>query len=137
MATAPTLTLSSRDLDRLEQLLDSPAMATHPAAVALAAELGRANVVEPEDMPADVVTMNSRVTCVDDVGGETHRLTLVYPPDADVDRHRVSVLAPVGTALLGLSVGQSIDWNAPGGRSLRLRVTAIDYQPESAGDRAL
>ena len=137
MATAPTLTPSSRDLDRLEQLLDSPAMATHPAAVALAAELGRANVVEPEDMPADVVTMNSRVTCVADVGGETHRLTLVYPPDADVDRHRVSVLAPVGTALLGLSVGQSIDWNAPGGRSLRLRVTAIDYQPESAGDRAL
>lgn len=137
MATAPTITLSSRDLDRLEQLLDSPAMATHPAAIALAAELGRANVVEPENMPADVVTMNSRVTCIDDVGGETHRLTLVYPRDADVDRHRVSVLAPVGTALLGLSVGQSIDWNAPGGRSLRLRVTAIDYQPEAAGDRAL
>ncbi|KFL36744.1 nucleoside diphosphate kinase regulator [Arenimonas donghaensis] len=137
MASAPTLTLSSRDLERLEQLLDSPAMATNPAAIALAAELGRANVIEPENMPADVVTMNSRVTCVDDVGGETHRLTLVYPRDADVDRHRVSVLAPVGTALLGLSVGQSIDWNAPGGRSLRLRVTAIDYQPEAAGDRAL
>lgn len=137
MATAPTPTLSSRDLDRLEQLLESPAMAANPAAAALAAELERANVVEPEDMPADVVTMNSQVTCVDDVGGETHRLTLVYPRDADVEHHRVSVLAPVGTALLGLSVGQSIDWNAPGGRSLRLRVTAIDYQPEAAGNRAL
>lgn len=136
MATAPTLTLSSRDLDRLEELLESPEMAANPGAAALASELERANVVEPGEMPANVVTMNSRVTCVDDVGGGTHQLTLVYPRDADVDRHRVSVLAPVGTALLGLSVGQSIDWNVPGGRSLRLRVTAIDYQPEAAGDRS-
>jgi len=137
MATAPTITLSSRDLDRLEQLLEAPGMAGNPAAAALGRELERANVVEPADMPDDVVTMNSQVTCVDDVGGETHRLTLVYPRDADVDRHRVSVLAPVGTALLGLSVGQTIDWIAPGGRSLRLRVTAIAYQPEAAGDHTL
>lgn len=137
MATAPAITLSSRDLARLEQLLESPAVAGKPAAEGLGRELERANVVEPADMPADVVTMNSEITCVDDVSGETHRLTLVYPHDADADQHRVSVLAPVGTALLGLSVGQSIDWNAPGGRSLRLRVTAISYQPEAAGDRTL
>ncbi len=134
MATPPPITVSSRDLDRLERLLESPAVAALPAAAALGRELERANVVEPADLPPDVVTMNSQVTCVDEVSGETHRLTLVYPPDADVDKHKVSVLAPVGTALLGLSVGQSIDWNAPGGRSLRLRVTAIAYQPEAAGD---
>ena len=134
MATPPPITVSSRDLDRLERLLESPAVAALPAAAALGSELERANVVAPADMPADVVTMNSEVTCVDEVGGETHRLTLVYPPDADVDKHRISVLAPVGPALLGLSVGQSIDWNAPGGRSLRLRVTSIAYQPEASGD---
>lgn len=134
MATSPPITVSSRDLDRLERLLESPAVAALPAAAALGRELERANVVAPTDMPADVVTMNSKVTCEDEVSGETHRLTLVYPPDADVDQHKVSVLAPVGTALLGLSVGQSIDWNAPGGRALRLRVTAIAYQPEAAGD---
>lgn len=134
MATSPPITVSSRDLDRLERLLESPAVASLPAAAALGHELERAKVVDPSDMPADVVTMNSEVTCEDEVSGETHRLTLVYPPDADVDKHKVSVLAPVGTALLGLSVGQSIDWNAPGGRSLRLRVTGITYQPEAAGD---
>ena len=134
MATPPPITVSSRDLDRLERLLESPAVAALPAAAALGSELERANVVAPADMPSDVVTMNSEVTCVDEDGGETHRLTLVYPPDADVDKHRISVLAPVGTALLGLSVGQSIDWNAPGGRSLRLRVTSIAYQPEASGD---
>lgn len=134
MASSPPITVSSRDLDRLERLLESPAVAALPAAAALGRELERANVVAPADMPADVVTMNSEVTCEDEVSGDTHRLTLVFPPDADVDQHKVSVLAPVGTALLGLSVGQSIDWNAPGGRSLRLRVTGIAYQPEAAGD---
>lgn len=134
MASSPPITVSSRDLDRLERLLESPAVAALPAAAALGRELDRANVVAPADMPADVVTMNSEVTCEDEVSGDTHRLTLVFPPDADVDQHKVSVLAPVGTALLGLSVGQSIDWNAPGGRSLRLRVTGIAYQPEAAGD---
>ena len=97
-------------------------------------DLDAGEIVPSTAIPADVVTMNSEVTCEDEVSGETHRLTLVYPPDADVDKHKVSVLAPVGTALLGLSVGQSIDWNAPGGRSLRLCVTGISYQPEAAGD---
>ena len=85
-------------------------------------------------MPADVVTMNSTVDCIDDISGDTHPVTLVYPRDADAAAGRVSVLAPVGSALLGLSVGQQIDWQAPGGRALRLRVVAIRYQPEAAGD---
>jgi len=70
----------------------------------------------------------------DELTGEHHRLTLVYPHEANVETGRVSVLAPVGSALLGLSVGQTIDWQASGNRSLRLRVTAIDYQPEASGD---
>lgn len=129
----PPLIISSRDLARLEALLDSPVLSRHPAALALMDELNRAEVRSPEQIPADVVTMHSRVECEDVASGEEHVLTLVYPSEADVERGRVSVLAPVGTALLGLSVGQSIDWQAPGGRALRLRVKSVRYQPEAAG----
>ena len=69
---------------------------------------------------------------MNEISGEHHHLTLAYPRDADVASHRVSVLAPVGSALLGLSVGQAIDWQAPGGRALRLRVTEVVAAPESA-----
>lgn len=134
MSTLPPITVSTRDLARLEALLESPAVRTLPAAQALGDELVRANVVEPEAMPADVVSMNSVVTCLDENTGESHRLTLVYPQDADADQGKVSVLAPVGSALLGLSVGQHIDWPMAGGRTLRLKVTGIQYQPEAAGD---
>lgn len=130
----PPITVSSRDLARLEQLLDSPGLRHVPAALALGRELERATVLPPERMPADVVTMNSTVNCIDEISGEHHHLTLAYPRDADVASHRVSVLAPVGSALLGLSVGSVIDWQAAGGRSLRVRVAAIRYQPEAAGD---
>lgn len=130
----PPITVSSRDLARLELLLDSPGLRHVPAALALGRELERATVLPPERMPADVVTMNSTVHCIDEISGEHHHLTLAYPRDADVASHRVSVLAPVGSALLGLSVGSVIDWQAPGGRSLRVRVAAIRYQPEAAGD---
>lgn len=121
----PPIVVSSRDFDRLEQLLDSPAHARHPAAVALMGELHRADVLPPQQMPADVVTMSSTVECRDETSGERHVLTLVYPHAADVDAGRISILTPVGSALLGLSVGQSIDWTVPGGRRLRLRVDAV------------
>lgn len=129
----PSIIVSSRDLARLEALLDSPALSRHPAAVALSQELERAQVVAPEEVPAGIVTMHSRVDCEDELHDEKHSLTLVYPHEADFDKGHVSVLAPVGSALLGLSVGQSIDWTAPGGRQLRLRVTAVHSQPEAAG----
>ena len=130
----PSLIVSSRDLARLEALLDSPVLSRHPAAIALMDELNRAEILPPEQIPADVVTMHSRVECEDVASGEDHVLTLVYPNEADFERGRVSVLAPVGSALLGLSVGQTIDWQAPGGRSLKLRVKSVRYQPEAAGD---
>ncbi|MEL1265616.1 nucleoside diphosphate kinase regulator [Pseudoxanthomonas putridarboris] len=121
----PSLTVSSRDLSRLEALLDTPALRRHPAALALMEELNRADVRAPDEMPDNVVTMHSRVECEDEFTGEHHRLTLVYPHEANVETGQVSVLAPVGSALLGLSIGQSIDWHAPGNRPLRLRVTGI------------
>jgi len=130
----PSIIVSTRDMARLEALLDSPALSRHPAAVALSQELERAQVLPPEEIPAGIVTMHSRVDCEDELHDEQHSLTLVYPHEADFDKGRVSVLAPVGSALLGLSVGQTIDWTAPGGRQLRLRVIAVHYQPEAAGD---
>jgi regulator of nucleoside diphosphate kinase len=131
--TLPPITLGSRDLARLEQLLESPALRRLPAAQALGAELERARVLSPDEVPGDVVTMNATVTCIDEVGGDKHLFTLVYPQDADVATGKVSVLAPVGSALLGLSVGQVIDWQAPGGRALKLRVTGVQAPPPSAG----
>lgn len=70
--------------------------------------------------------------CEDQLQGERHQLTLVYPHEADAAQGRVSVLAPVGSALLGLAVGQSIDWQAPGGRPLRLRVIAVQAADAAA-----
>ncbi|WIH05616.1 nucleoside diphosphate kinase regulator [Xanthomonas translucens pv. graminis] len=128
----PSLIVSSHDLARLEALLESPALRQHPAALALAEELGRATVVAPEQIPADIVAMHSHVECEDELHGECHQLTLVYPHEADAAQGRVSVLAPVGSALLGLAVGQSIEWQAPGGRPLRLRVLAVQAADAAA-----
>ena len=133
-ASAPPLIVSSRDFNRLEKLLDSPALRRHPAAIALMDELNRAEVRPPEHIPEAVVTMHSTVECEEELTGDHHTLTLVYPHEANVGSGQVSILAPVGSALLGLSKGQCIDWSAPDGRPLRLRVIAIRYQPEASGD---
>lgn len=130
----PPLIISSRDFNRLEQLLDSPALRRHPAAMALTEELNRAQVLPPDQIPQGVVTMHSTVECEDEITGDRNLLTLVYPNEANVDKGHVSVLAPVGSALLGLSQGDSIDWAAPDGRILRLRVIDVRYQPEASGD---
>lgn len=121
----PSITVSSHDLARLEAMLDSPVHARNPAASVLADELNRAQIVEPDQVPSGTVSMHSTVQCQDELTGDAHTLTLVYPHEADFEQGRISILAPVGSALLGLTVGQSIDWNAPGGRKLRLRVTEV------------
>lgn len=127
----PSIVVSSRDAARIEALLESPQWRHSPAAESLLDELARAEIVDDADMPAGVVGMHSRVECIDDASGERHALTLVYPHEADADAGKVSILAPVGSALLGLATGQSIDWNIPGGRTLQLRVTGV--QPANAG----
>lgn len=131
--TSPPLIVSERDLSRLEALLASPAGAASPIAERLEAELLRAEVRPAGEIPADVVTMNSEVVCVDESTGSERRLRLVYPNQMDGSPGQVSVLAPVGAALLGLSLGQSIEWPLPGGRSVRLRVAEVTWQPEASG----
>lgn len=132
MASTPSLTITRLDLQRLEQLLDSLDDFS-PSAEALQAELDRAEVVGHDEVPAGVVTMNSRVHCREESSGKDYHLTLVYPQDAG-NEGCVSVLAPVGTALLGLSVGQHIDWTGPNGKVLKLTLLAVEYQPEAAGE---
>ncbi|MDF3931282.1 nucleoside diphosphate kinase regulator [Pseudomonas citronellolis] len=130
--TTPPITVTRLDLQRLERLLDS-LDEYGPAAEALEAELSRAQVVGHDEVPPGVVTMNSSVLCREEGSGKEYRLTLVYP-DAAGGEGKVSILAPVGTALLGLTIGQSIDWPAPGGKTLKLSLLDITYQPEAAGD---
>ena len=83
--------------------------------------------------PADVVTMNSRVHCREEGSGKDYHLTLVYPKHANADEGKISILAPVGSALLGLKVGQHIDWPAPGGKSLKLTLLELESQPFNGG----
>ena len=102
----------------------------------LVSELERADVVESRDIPPDVVTMNSRVAFEDVANGKLTEVTIVFPQDADVQAGKVSVLAPVGTALLGLTEGDSIVWPFPDGSSRCLRVVAVTFQPEAEGSWA-
>jgi regulator of nucleoside diphosphate kinase len=133
MATPlPRITLSRFDFERLERLLEK--VGRRPDLDALREELGRAEIVEPAQVPPTLVTMNSVVRFVDDESRRESEVTLVFPAHADTERNRISVLAPVGSALLGLSVGDSIDWPLPNGRTRRLRVMGVTYQPEAAGD---
>lgn len=133
MDNQPGIIISSFDLERLERLLESGAYRNLPGMDALQKELDRATIVAPEEMPPEVITMNSSVKFVDDATATEYTLVLVYPGQTDVPG-AVSVLAPVGSALLGLSVGQSISWQGPGGRALRLRVLEVTYQPEASGE---
>lgn len=128
----PRVIVSRFDRDRIERLLDK--VGPRPDLDALREEIERAEIVEPDAVPANVVTMNSVVRFVDEDSDRESEVKLVFPGHADVEGSRISVLAPVGSALLGLSVGDSIDWPLPRGQTRRLRVVAVTYQPETAGD---
>ena len=96
-------------------------------------EINRAEVVSPKDIPSDVVTMNSTV-CIEDLDTKEEEIyTLVFPENADLSQGKISILAPIGTAMLGYEVGDSFEWDVPAGKR-RLRVKKILYQPEASGD---
>ena len=134
MARKPQLILSSLDLDRIEALLAAIPSSAFAGKAELQAELDRADVLPPEQMPPNVVTMNSTVQFSIVETGKELRLTLVYPRDLDGSADKVSIFAPVGSALLGLSVGDELAWPGPGGKAMTVRVTDIRFQPERAGE---
>lgn len=130
----PAIIINDLDAERLDRLLEQPQYADLPVAQALNAELDRAEMCSPEKMPADVVTMNSRVKFRDLTSGEEHSRTLVYPANLTDSVNQLSVMAPVGAALLGLRVGDTIDWSLPNGNQTHLKVLALEFQPEAAGE---
>jgi regulator of nucleoside diphosphate kinase len=95
-------------------------------------ELERAQPVDPEEVPADVVTMNSTVRLRDEVTGEMETYTLTYPDRANIAENRISVLAPMGTALLGARVGDGVEWDAPAGK-VNFHIEEMLFQPEAVG----
>jgi len=107
--------LSPRDAERLDDLEN---------------ELRRATVVKSDEVPPDVVTMNSRVRIQDLSRGGEHTYQIVFPEDADLDENRISVLAPIGTALIGYRTGTTVEWRVPSG-TRRFRILDVEYQPEA------
>ena len=134
MKIRPPITISSLDAVRLERILDSLGNNRSFDSDDLQAELDRANIVDPKDIPPDVVTMNSTVTFKVELSDKEFSLTLVYPKDAGDSTKNISILAPVGSALLGLREGEEISWPKPGGGVLLVRILKITYQPERSGD---
>lgn len=138
MPPRPNIVITHADRERLTTLISRVESAGSAGLVerryieSLKTELDRAAVVDPHDVPADVITMNSTARLRDLDTQETFDYTLAYPKDADPDQQRVSVLAPVGTALIGYRQGDVIEWPVPAGK-LRLQVEEVLYQPERAG----
>lgn len=130
----PTIIINELDAERIDRLLEKAEFASLPVADALNEELDRAQMCIPESMPHDVVTMNSQVKFRNLTTGEELTRTLVYPAQMTDSSEQLSVLAPVGAALLGLRTGDTIHWELPGGTSTHLEVLALLYQPEAAGD---
>jgi regulator of nucleoside diphosphate kinase len=124
-----TLIISERDYQSLLPLTEKY---TTPTAEALDDELGRAEIVRDIDFPEDVVAMDSFVVFLDLDTGEETELCLVYPGEANVEKMKISILSPVGTALMGLRVGGRIDWPLPGGKIRRLQVIAVKQSEKTA-----
>lgn len=139
MTTATrTLIVTHSDRARLEGLIAAartPDGRPSEYLAALRGELQRARTVRPSQVPRNVVTMHSTVRLRDLDTGERETYTLVYPHEADASAGRISVLAPVGTAIIGSRAGDTIEWPVPGGLA-RLKVEAVLYQPERAGEYA-
>ena len=118
-----SIIITKYDKTRLKSFIDDD----------LRKELNRANVVDPKDIPNDVITMNSKFKLKDLDSGEEMIYTLVFPEDADIYKNKISIYAPMGIALLGYRVNDIIEWSVPGG-VLRIKVLEILYQPEASGN---
>ena len=130
------ISITELDMERLKKrLLESDTIPERDREnlAELEQELMHAEIVSPREIPDDVITMNSSVRLKDLDTKKELTYTLVFPSDADAGQNRISVLAPIGTALIGYRVGDIITWEVPAGRR-RLKVEKIIYQPEAAGD---
>ncbi len=128
--------ITKYDMDRLLDLIEG--MRSTPKAAKLnldllEKEINEGILVEPENVPEDVITMNSKVNVTDIESGEKMTYMLVFPSEANISKNKLSILAPLGMALLGYRKGDIIEWTVPSGIR-KLKVEEIVYQPEAAGD---
>ncbi|MBR7889871.1 MULTISPECIES: nucleoside diphosphate kinase regulator [Marinomonas] len=137
MTTRPDITISSLDLKRVEDLIDSLPKADIAGVSELEEELTRATIVAPKDVPDNIITMNSTVKFIVEATNKEFELTLVYPKNMESNGTTISILAPVGSALLGLSIGDEIEWPKPGGGNLKIKIIQVTFQPERAGEYQL
>ncbi|MBJ8554043.1 nucleoside diphosphate kinase regulator [Acinetobacter bereziniae] len=131
--TKPNIIISEQDLHRLETMLEHQSKLTITMQH-LEEELARAEVVAPDAIPANVVTMNAKVLITITPSTEATEITLVYPHDFRGDKGQVNVIAPVGAAILGLAEGQEIEWPQPDGHLMKVKIEKVLYQPEREGD---
>lgn len=127
------IVLTRPDYQRLSAFAGSARSGFLEVSEALSLELERARIVESTKIPANVVTMNARVTVRDEQSGKTRTFTLVYPKEEDSRVGNLSVLTPAGVALLGLSAGDTATWTTRDGQTKRLTVCEVLYQPEADG----
>lgn len=130
--------LTELDYKRLVDLiqLQRQGIGSNATIAKLGEELKRAKRVAPEEIPADVVTMNSRVLLRDLQSGTELEITLVYPKDADVNARKISIMAPVGTAIIGCREGDEVVWPVPSG-TINYKIEKVSYQPEASGNYSI
>ncbi len=128
--------ITEYDLERLNEMLkaiESDRSKDHGSSEELKQEIERAEIVSSSEILGDVVTINSRVLLKDMDTHEEFSFQVVFPSDADLDKGKISVLAPIGTALLGYKVADTVAWRVPGGMR-KLKIKEMLYQPEFEGD---
>lgn len=136
-AALRTIYITEPDIRRLNSLIDEKLRKDTNADKSikdLQAEIGRAKVVAANDLPGDIITMNTRALIR--LNGAEREITLVYPNEADLWGQRISVLSPIGIAVLGYREGEEIEWTVPSG-TVKVHIKKILYQPEAAGDYEL
>ena len=132
----PKIFVTTKDAEKLRDLIREAYHTEYRGSEylkKLAAEIEKASVVLPDQIPSDVITLHSTAALLDQETSEEMIYTLVFPEDADVAQGKISILAPIGTAMLGYRVGDTFEWDTPGGKRILL-LQEILYQPEAAGE---
>ncbi len=132
----PLIYITKTDEEKLRDLISKSQYSEYrgsPYLKMLAGELDKAQVVDSREIPPDVITLNSTVQLIDLESNDEMIYTLVFPEEANVSEGKISVLAPIGTGMLGYRVGDTFEWDTPGGKR-SIRVDKILHQPEASGD---
>lgn len=125
----PPISLRMCDVDRLRNLAEAASEKYPQTCDFLAREIDRAEILPDARLLPGLVTMHSEIAFRDDISGQERSVTLVYPEAADVESGKISILTPIGAALIGLSVGQTIEFQTPGGGWRSLTVLKVSQLP--------